>query len=900
MISRLDQSLPAALYRALTLTYGKRPSRTSVRSVFAGLAVACLISLGMAPAGVKAAEGPAGKSAPPGKGSGKPGSSGATSATKAVKKAGGRPDGTSKKSAPRKPAKKAAKKSAITEEAPPPGFEKLLRKQRALVDVIHAGRRVGQTFAQYKPGSIRFEKPKDVLKMIGVRRANRKRVTLALAVWMPANVGRVCDARGRPKGCGKLEPKVAGVIFDSARLRVSVFVNPKFLEAAGLYGDRFLRAPDGGLSLIAHLDSAFSGQQSGSNSAFGANLRNLTLLSWREFRARSLVNLSPTLGYQQETLTLEADKWGYEGKLGLFRSTGSFLLNEAVLYGGRIGSSTNTRVDLDQAFGSQIAVFLREDSVVEVLREGRVVSARFYRAGNRLIDTGPLPSGSYPVVLRIRSASGAVREERRFFTKSTAIPPKDQPYIYAEGGTVGRLRDSGFPQRSSLPFGAINGRFRIRDDLALGARALTVGKEHAGEASVFFLSSYLRVELSGVGTSKGYWAAGLSMSGTYKDFSASVSARYLRGPEERVRDPSSPGTFHFIGQRLLQVSGTASYRLDNRTDFFFTASVADTLGNVLDWSLGVRATYAIYRKKGHFLGLEGSAAVTNEQQQFTLRVVYRWQRRQYAASVSAGARAERAAGRTRIDDTSTLAGIYSFQDVYQHDGQVRADFARQRGINQAGVSGRTYGRYGRYSAGARYTAGASGRTLSYSGNGSVGVAVDKRGVVVGGRRRSRSAVILRIRGADPATRFRILVDGQPRRVVKGNATVSLFLPAYKQYAISVRQVVDNKSRSIAEIDPSPRRVVLFPGTARTMTWKARRIVVVFGRILNDAGLPITDAEVKGVNGVAETDSTGTFQAELAHDTKKLTIVKGSQRCDVAIRKLPARKGFVSLGNLTCR
>ena len=63
---------------------------------------------------------------------------------------------------------------------------------------------------------------------------------------------------------------------------------------------------------------------------------------------------------------------------------------------------------------------------------------------------------------------------------------------------------------------------------------------------------------------------------------------------------------------------------------------------------------------------------------------------------------------------------------------------------------------------------------------SVGLAIDRKGIAVGGRSRTESAVIIKIRGADEKAKFHVLVDGQPRHVFTGDTTKPIFLRAYRE------------------------------------------------------------------------------------------------------------------------
>ena len=816
-------------------------------------------------------------------------------------KPGAKPPGAKPPAKPKTDARKGATRKAggIKTEAPA-GFENLLKPQRTLVDLFHANRRIGQTFAVYKPGGLRFEKPAAVVKLMGVRKAQAPLVIKALTGWLNTNVGQICSQTYRGQACGQLAPKVAGIIFNEGRLKVTVFVDAKYLEAQSKWRSKFLRSPSKHVSFLSQFDGALAGQTRTASSQFNSNLRMLNLLGWREFRLRSNTNTSPDEGMQVETLAVEWDRRGIAARAGVIRSTGSTLLPEVTLYGGHVGTSGNTRLDLDQAFGSQLSVFLRRQAVVEIIRDGRVLSARFYPSGNQLLDTSSLPGGAYPVTIRIRETDGAVREETRFFSKSSNIPPKDMPLVFAESGLVGRVRDSGLPERGDLPYVNFGGRVRVLENLALGAQFSATDREAAGEANLFFLTRYLRFSLSGVVTSKGDWGVAGAISGSYKRLSGGLSARYIRGPRDRVQNATNPATFRFVGERALQVTANMSWSIRD-IDFGVSATVTQTPANGLNWTINPRVRVPLWKKNGHTLAFVGDASFGDSNIQVLGKLVYRWRRPKHLVVAEAGARYRRtASGATTVSDVASVAGSYTLPDYLGHRSTARAGVRRSDSRTQFNAGARSTGPFGRYTASANHSRGGGSANTSFAATLSAGLAIDRKGIAAGGRSRTESAVIVKIRGADDKAKFHVMVDGQPRHIFIGDTTKPIFLRAYRKYAISIRPVVVNRERSFANVDTSPRDVVLYPGTVRTIVWRVVQVFAVFGRAVGPRGAPVANAVVKGVNGVAETDAAGYFQAELKSTSRQLRFQDGKGReCVASLKTIKPRNGFARLGKVAC-
>ena len=53
------------------------------------------------------------------------------------------------------------------------------------------------------------------------------------------------------------------------------------------------------------------------------------------------------------------------------------------------------------------------------------------------------------------------------------------------------------------------------------------------------------------------------------------------------------------------------------------------------------------------------------------------------------------------------------------------------------------------------------------------------------------------------------------------------------------------------------------------------INIAIGRLVDGNGVPVTNAVIQIVVGIAMTDENGIFQAEVKHDTNSLDVVQGS-------------------------
>ncbi|MBL8664245.1 MAG: TcfC E-set like domain-containing protein [Candidatus Odyssella sp.] len=784
----------------------------------------------------------------------------------------------------------------LTVEAPA-GFEQHDRARELLVDVVFADQRVGRATVRIEAGLLRFKEPAKIAAMIDGLRDPAK-VGAALASPLPVNAGRLCNKPRQndsvPDDCGTLSPDVAGVILDEGRLRVLVFVNERHLDPLRVTARKFLPPPDGGPSFVARFDGAVAGDGSQQREM---NIRALTIAAWREFRLRSETSVSSSVGTSPENLTVEADRPGWAFRAGFFRGLGTTLTSEHKIYGASIASSTAMRVDLDQAFGSQLAVFLARPAFVDILRDGRLVSSRFYQAGNRALDTSDLPDGAYPVTLRIREIGGATREESRFFTKSDLLPPPDQPLFVFEGGVLAERRTRGLAPPSSVPIGRAGARVRVLPRVGVGADLIGTPRDGFGELNAYYVGPLARLTMSVFATPHGDWGTSAAFAGQYKRFSGNLTLRYVRAARPRVAYPDDPATFRFVNGSALQATLGLGYQFGaSRIGFTGQFQKSDELGRPRSYAFGPNTQLQLYDGPKHNIQLIGEFLKTDQGYSAFAKITWRWNAGERTiVSADAGTRAVRSDLNREFRERGSLDVVYQPKPILDHDLQLQATIERD-GPLFFGANGSVMGPAGRATATIRHGIDGPRSTTAYGANISTGFAVDGNGLGVGGRDPHASGVIVKLTG--PAGgRWTVFVDGSPRTTLKAGQSQLVTLAPYKTYDIALKPVAGNDT--MANVANLRRRVVLYPGTARTVEWSVEPVTVVFGRAVGGDGAPISGAVIEGVVGTGETDERGYFQVEVGK-RRLLTLKRdGKPDCTLKLGDLRAQKGFARAGTVVC-
>jgi Mat/Ecp fimbriae outer membrane usher protein len=769
----------------------------------------------------------------------------------------------------------------IRSAKPPPGFEAQPRRE-LLVDLMLGEHRLGQIVVFHENGRIKFKDPKKALALIeGLRRKDA--VAKLFAAGMPSNAHLVCRRNIRPEsqpGCGVLEPKIAGLILDEGRLRLYVFLHERHLDPASFGGRKYLGAPEAEPSLVAQFNGAVSGQIGG---ATRLDLRNSTVLAFKDMRLRADVSVSDGGRFRPDTLAFEWDQPGWRFRGGLLRGLGSRIVPELRIYGVGAATSTDLRVDLEQAFGSQLSLFLRRPAFVEVIRDGRVVSTRYYPAGNRVIDTSDLPSGAYGVTLRIREVGGETRDETRFFAKTEALPPKDQPVLFADAGVLAEDRKTGLPRASRVPIAKGGARVRVLDGLALGAEIAGTNREGVFEASVFYVSPLFRIQATGLVSSKKDWGAGIGLTAAYKEFSASANARYVRAARAPIAKPTAPESFRFVNESALQFSGSIAYAIEQaRLGFSATWQQSFGAGAKTTYAIGPNVEVRLWRDERHTVYFNAEALKTERGYTAFARVTWRWQAAPAVIATSeAGVRGTRVNNSNNFRDVVRAEVNYQLPTFHEHEVALQPSFARD-GTNTAGLDASVRGPYGRFHGSIRHAFdGAGADQTGYGATVSFGIALDRKGFAAGGANANEAGAILRVKGPASAGKFTVLVNGAPRLTLAAGETRPIFLAPYREYEIHLKPEAGNAA--LTHIAGQNRRLVLYPGTARTVEWNVAPVTVVFGRLVDDAGKPMANVELDGVVGAGETDARGYFQVEVNGGTTTLKAKdNGKTLCAVTL------------------
>ena len=775
----------------------------------------------------------------------------------------------------------------------PQGFDDLMSERQAIVDVYFGGRKLGEARANIRPGYLRLEDPQAVAALIPDI-IHPPDLASALGEELDSNVALACG-RGTAQGCGTLQPERVGIILDEDRFRLDIFINPTLLatpedEAAG-----YLAKPEEQPALVSLFGATLSGSTS-ANAAY--HFQNRSVASIGSLRLRSDSSLASRKGLSFDNLTLEADRadWRYAG--GLFWAPGTDLIGRRRILGLGASTQLDTRSDKDLLIGTPLTIFLQNSARVEILVDGRLVSSRIYPAGNRVIDTSELPSGSYDILLRIQEDGRPAREERQFFTKGSQMAPLGRPLFSIFAGLL-PSSDRGFGLAGNRFFYEASAAYRLSPRLGIHGTVLGTQDKILLEGGALLHTGFANVGLEGLVSSSRDFGAALRLSSTGRGpLAFSFDLRKVKSRDGRPLLPinNSGGTFSEdpelkFGDRSSYTQGLAilSYRLRNatlRANGLYRRNASDQP----NYSVGASLEVPVLRTGRGEILLQADARKTERDVASFLGVRFLTSQGSMAFTGSAGRNFQSRRGSQTVGELQ--AAWYRQQDDFS---QISGDAAvgRDGASTYARASGYVRSPIGNARADVLHNFGKNGGSTQVAASVNGGLVLTKGAFGIGGSQMSDAAVLVSVAGGEAGQDFEVLVDDVVRATVGSGASRLIFLPPYEAYDVRIRP----RRAQMSSYDGASRKVTLYPGNVVKLDWNTTPLVVLFGRAIRADGMPVSNGDISGSHSIGRTDEDGYFQIEAKQG--ETIMVNGQQDCRMAAPTKSPVNGYVSAGEITC-
>lgn len=782
---------------------------------------------------------------------------------------------------------------------PPAGFEELARPREVVLDVYFGGQKLGNAIATVQPGYLQFREPQAVATLVP-NAADRARLTAAFSGDLATNSALVCT-EANANACGVLTPEVAGIIFDEQHFRVDLFVNPQFLKVAAP-ADPYLKAPALPPSLTSSVGFAASGT---TKSSPIYNFQNRTIFAFRNVRLRADTSYASGLGFLVDDFVAEVDRPNLRYSAGLFWAPGLDLIGQRRIVGLGVGTQFDTRTDRETLQGTPLVLFLNQPARVEILIDGRLVASRLYAAGNDVVDTSTLPDGAYSLVLRIREASGAVREERRFFTKNAQIAPVGKPLYFAFAGLLANTRRNmpiSFSKDLYYQFGTAR---RLNRFLAVDLSAIGTQRRSMLEAGAWLLTSAARIRVAALASTSRDRAALLQIgSASLGGLSFNFDLRRVWSHDGQPLIPAPDYVDNFgSGPPVKAQLGVGSYTQATASlGYQFGAALFSLIASYRkdqlarsDYSIGPSVQWLLVNRPGLQLSFEADAQRTRSTRSAFFGITILHTGRPFSTFSTTGYRDIHSSGagtpeRSRV--VTSVTGQYYRED--EDRTQVSLDGGFERSTDFTSVHGNAsfYSRFGTLRADLLNNVGGP---LQYGLNLQAGAAIDPHDFALGGRDLQESALVATIEGSAAGARFDVLIDEQPYGQVTQGDRLPIFLQPYHLYKVRLRPI----GGPDVWYDSVTRDITLYPGMVQHLSWHVERLATLFGRAVRRDGTPIANASIQARRGVGETDDNGYFQVDSSSgDTLVFTAADGTS-CRAQVGDLKAGASYIPMGKMIC-
>jgi outer membrane usher protein FimD/PapC len=814
------------------------------------------------------------------------------------------------------------------ESGPPPGFEFLDEPQTTLVDAYYIRQRIGDVEATFTPSTIKISNPALIVDRLSNVK-DKEKLIAALSGELPVNANLICPEK-RPPICE--EPNLvngAAVVFDSSNYRLDVFASGELMEA-GSRADPILPPPTAGKSFDNEFNLAIAGSTPGNDNTYnfqndgflangGARINYATSLSGDVLSSGtnggSNDDFSGSESNQHDfTITQLNATWDHSDRrqlrLGYIETTGDVFIGNQDLLGIGYGLTLDTlRRETRDAYGSPLLVFLNSPSQVQVFRDGRLLTSQQLPAGQQYIDTTSLPSGSYPVEIRIRDSLGNLSTENKFFVKSTEFAPKGYPLYYAN---VGFLTDNSTDTQTVLPEISSELLYQAGINKRIGENWGVLGSitgtpnNNYLDAGLFLLLPWYSIQLEPqilVGHN-GDYGASIQGRAFFGDVSINLNATQLFA-DDNNEDNTNTNDFTF--DPFIQGRSNVTFSMSFPVDWYKTSVTVNAQWNKNEtdddpnYVYGFRSRSILKRWKKSYLQLDLSAARSETDPLFALAgLTWNYSGEKFQHNFTTGydhSEEEASQNGLAFDLQSTYRDYDAAQEGLEITVGARHDTEQQNvrlGIDELN-------RLIHANAQATHNIPKEGdANTQYSGYASSRLVWAEGGKpAFGAGQGQRAGIVAHIESDQPGQEFQVLNDnGQVLRVIKTDQPTPVFLNDYDEYSISIKDTASD----FFKYDERQTQVVLYPGNYQYIKWEARQKVILFTKVLLPNGEPLAIARAEETADFNYTDDFGFIQLEIFKDQREIKFEQAGStlKCTVNLpTNLEIENNFASIDNVTC-
>lgn len=794
--------------------------------------------------------------------------------------------------------------AALVSVGMPGEFAQLAEKQQLVADVYFGGRAIGQFEVEATPGSLRIlQVDRLVAALPGV--TDVAAVTQVLSSpTLDTNTRFICHPGGDP--CDHLTPDVAGIVFDQSHFRMDLFVNPRLLVVRPVSSQLYLSPSSHGFTLVDTIGATVAGGE-GQESSY--DIRNRAILARGDARLESEASVSSGGTISIDTLAAVVDRPDKRYTAGLFYTPGMDLVGRRRIIGAGMASQFDTRTDRDVMTGTPLIVYLSQRSRVDLYSQGRLMSSHMYEAGNQSLDTSSLPDGSYPVEIRIQEVGGGTRTERRFFTKSMAIPPPGHMVFFADAGVLAVERPGRLLAVEGTPLLSLGVARRVGSSFAFDATMTATNSKAIVEIGTTLLSRAVQARVALLGSSSGdYGILAQASSTSLSRLGYSIDVRHVESHNDRALLPeddfgsdtlsaanSALQDAQQVGGSFTQLVANLSYRIA-RAQFGLSGYLRRDVGQPTSYAIGPSVHWPIVQSQRLSLTFDGSFAQTDRGRSmaFGLRLQVLGKRSSLTAAL--GGQTGSSGNQDRFGALAELTGTVQRDHVLGGDATATGSVQRtpdgtllQGTIDQRGPGG--------YLAGSVvHRVGGTTDSTQYGLSLQTSIGASAHGLIVGAREQQDSMIEVVLGGKAKAVAFEVLVNDAPQGRIHPGGRVSIAVSPYRRYVVRLRPL----GGELVAFDAAAKTVDIYPGTVAALGWRADPVLAMFGRLVRPDGSAIGNADIHMDGAISATDDRGYFQLQAPGDAVLSARSGGGPACHATLAAKASDKGYTAIGDVVCR
>ncbi len=668
--------------------------------------------------------------------------------------------------------------------------------------------------------------------------------------------------------------------FDSELFAVQVFIAPSLLPVHDVELDDYLPGYSGTPSYLSRVSALYSyiDQSQGHLSSY--NLFMDQVFSSGDKRLVAQLGKTDSESYYARSVYFSSDRKRERFLFGRYELPGNSLTPGRLIYGAGLQTTNDLRLDLEQVGATQLEYFMPQRSRVEIYRDGRLLSVKYYPTGNNSLDVSDLPVGAYDIHVKIFVDDVVVQEDTRFFSKSSTLPPVGESVFRMDAGLITDVNQ--FASVEGSEFLRWGYGFRLNDANYLEAEYLSNHYWRSFQMSHRWLRKNMVGDVSLLQADDGYRAFALNSSyrtlyGSYGltwtqgDPGASSELPEFRRFNIRAREYGVRYGYHFQSLSLQANVRKLESDLDDTIYSSLSAYISKRIGR--DSALSVSSSLA-YDERSK---LSASVSVT------------------LTFSGNSGAYWARAGWRDREDDEFQHAvGLSGRRDSFKTLDSLRyAAQLEQRGErkNLGADIDLSHERF-RHVSSLNVSSGEN-TTTAYSGIFNTAFNVSKAGVRMFDGADLGSGILVSL-PSEHQSPVVITVDGARHIVTTSGGVQFIPLQPYRVSNVSV----SSRSGAALEYDSTEKQVVLYPGHVPVLEWVGIRVLPVFGQVSFEGKAEDTRVIVKTSRGSDVTENNGFFAVDLATDSPLIEFSVDGRACDIAVDIQDAQP-VIDLGLVRC-